>query len=52
MQYLGLIKYPQTLAKQNEKQNQSMKHKFAVVGKTIAFSTCNQPFKPLSIPRE
>jgi hypothetical protein len=39
------------LAKQNEKKNQSMKHKSAVMGETIAFSICNKPFKPLGIPR-
>jgi hypothetical protein len=27
------------------KQNQSKKHKFAVVGETIAFSICNKSFK-------
>jgi hypothetical protein len=29
------------------KQNQSMKHKSAIVGETITFSICNKPFKPL-----
>jgi len=33
------------------KQNQSMKHKSAIVGETIAFSICNEPFKPLGILR-
>ena len=28
-----------------------MKHKFVVLGETIAFRTCNMPFKPLGIPR-
>jgi len=27
-----------------------MKHKFTVVGETIAFSVCNKPFKPLELP--
>jgi hypothetical protein len=31
------------------KQNQSKKHKFAVVGETIAFSICNKSFKPLGL---
>ena len=39
------------LAKQNEKQNESMKHKSVVVGVMIAFSIYNKPFEPLSIPR-
>jgi hypothetical protein len=30
------------------KQNQNMKHKSVVVGKTIAFSICNK--KPLGLP--
>jgi hypothetical protein len=38
------------LAKQNEKQNQSMKHKSSVMGETIAFSICNKPFKSLRLP--
>jgi hypothetical protein len=38
------------LAKQNEKQNQNMKYKSTVVGETIAFSVCNEPFKPLGLP--
>jgi hypothetical protein len=32
------------------KQNQSMKHKFVVVGETITFSICNKHFKPLGLP--
>jgi hypothetical protein len=39
------------LAKQNEKLNQSKKHKSVLVGETIAFSVCNKPFKPLGFPR-
>jgi hypothetical protein len=27
-----------------------MKHKSSFVGETIAFSTCNKPFKPLGLP--
>jgi hypothetical protein len=27
-----------------------MKHKSAVVGKTIALSICNKPFKPIGFP--
>jgi uncharacterized protein YijF (DUF1287 family) len=27
-----------------------MKHKFVVVRETIAFSICNNPFKPLGFP--
>jgi hypothetical protein len=38
------------LTKQNEKQNQSIKHKSSFVGETIAFSICNKPFKPLGLP--
>jgi hypothetical protein len=38
------------LAKQKEKQNQSMKHKSSFVGETIAFSICNKPFKSLRLP--
>jgi hypothetical protein len=34
------------------KQNQSMKHKSAFVGGTIAFSICNKPFKPLGLSSE
>jgi len=40
------------LAKQKEKQNQSMKHKSSFVGETIAFSICNKLFKPLGLPSE
>jgi hypothetical protein len=32
------------------KQNESMKHKSAVVGETIAFSIYNKSFKPLGLP--
>ena len=34
------------------KENESMKHKFVVMGETIAFSICDKPFKPIGIPRE
>jgi hypothetical protein len=56
MQYLTLIKYPQTyillvpLAKQNEKEHKNKKHKSSVVGNMVAFSICNKHFKPLGIP--
>jgi hypothetical protein len=45
------LHFANPLAKQNEKQNQSVKHKSAVVGVTIAFSVCNRAVKPLGIPR-
>jgi len=45
------LHFSSPLEKQNEKQNQSMKHKFAVVGETIVFSICNKPSKSLGIPR-
>jgi hypothetical protein len=51
-QILSNLHFASPLAKQSEKQNQSMKHKSVVVGKTIAFSICNKPFKPLGLPRE
>jgi len=51
-QILPKLHFASPLAKQSEKQNQSMKHKSVVVGKTIAFSICNKPFKPLGLPRE
>ena len=44
------LHFASPLAKQNEKQNQSMKHKSSFVGETIAFSICNKPFKPLGLP--
>jgi hypothetical protein len=44
------LHFASPLAKQNGKQNQSMKHKSAFVGETIAFSKCNKPFKPLGLP--
>jgi hypothetical protein len=57
MQYLALIKYIQTYILLNlhfasplSKQNESKKHKSAVVGETIVFSVYNKPFKPLGIP--
>jgi hypothetical protein len=43
------LQFASSLAKQNEKQNQSMKHKSIVVGETIAFNICNKPFKPLGL---
>ena len=51
MQYLALIKYPQTyiFASPLAKQNESKKHKSVVVGETIALSICNKHFKPLGI---
>ena len=56
MQYLAFNKYPQTyifaspLAKKKwKKKTQSLKHKSAIVGKTIAFSICNKPFKAQGI---
>ena len=33
-----------------EKKNECKKHKSTVMRKTIAFSICNKPFKPLGIP--
>jgi hypothetical protein len=53
MQYLALNKYSQTyiFASPLAKQNESMKHKFTVVGEMIAFIICNKPFKLLGIPR-
>jgi hypothetical protein len=45
------LHFASPLAKQNKKQNQSMKHKSYFVGETIAFSGCNKPFKPLGLPR-
>jgi len=44
------LHFASPLAKQNEKQNQSMKYKFSFMGETIAFSICNKPFKPLGLP--
>jgi hypothetical protein len=44
------LHFASPLAKQNEKQNQSMKHESIVVGETIAFSICNKHFKPLGLP--
>jgi hypothetical protein len=46
------LHFANPLAKQNKKQNQSMKHKFSFVGETIAFSICNEPFKSLGLPSE
>jgi hypothetical protein len=40
-----------SLAKQNKKRNQSMKHKSSFVGETITFSVCKKPFKPLGLLR-
>jgi hypothetical protein len=45
------LHFASPLAKQNKKQNQSMKHKSSFVGETITFSVCNKPFKPLGLPR-
>jgi hypothetical protein len=45
------LHFASSLAKQNKKHNQSMKHKFAIAGKTIAFSICNKPFKSIGFPR-
>jgi hypothetical protein len=45
------LHFASPLPKQNEKQNQSMKHKSAVMGETIAFNICNKLFKYLGIPR-
>jgi hypothetical protein len=45
------LHFASPLAKQNEKQNQCIKHKSAIVGETITFSICNKPFKLLGIPR-
>ena len=47
---LSNLHFASPLAKQNEKQHESMKHKSIVVGEMIAFSICNKPFKPLGIP--
>jgi hypothetical protein len=44
------LHFASPLAKQNEKQNQSMKHKSYFMGETIAFSICNKPFEPLGLP--
>jgi hypothetical protein len=44
------LHFASPLAKQNEKQNQSKKHKSSFVGETVAFSICNKPFKPLGLP--
>ena len=44
------LHFASPLAKQNEKQNESKKHKSTVVGETIAFSICKKLFKPLGIP--
>jgi hypothetical protein len=44
------LHFASPLEKQNEKQNQSMKHKSSFVGETIAFNICNKPFKPLGFP--
>jgi hypothetical protein len=44
------LHFASPLAKQNEKQNQSKKHKSSFVGETVAFSICNKPFKPLEQP--
>jgi hypothetical protein len=38
------LHFASPLVKQNEKQNQGIKHKFADVGETIAFSVCNKAF--------
>jgi hypothetical protein len=44
------LHFASLLAKQNERQNQNMKHKSSFVRGTIAFSICNKPFKPLELP--
>jgi len=49
-QILPNLHFASTLAKQNEKQNQSLKYKSVVMGETIAFSICNKPVKPLGLP--
>jgi hypothetical protein len=51
-QILPNLHFSSPLAKQNKKQNQSMKHKYSFVGETIPFSVCNKPFKPLGLPSE
>jgi hypothetical protein len=52
MQYLAFIKHPPNLhfASLLAKQNESKKHKSTAVEETIAFSICNKPFNPQSIP--
>jgi hypothetical protein len=45
------LHFASPLAKQNEKKNQSMKHKSTIMGETIAISICNKPFKPLGLHR-
>jgi hypothetical protein len=44
------LHFASPLVKQNEKQNQSMKHKSSFVGETIAFCISKKPFKPLGLP--
>ena len=44
------LHFASPLAIQNQKQNESKKHKSAVVGEMIAFSVCNKPFEHPSTP--
>ena len=48
-QILPNLHFASPFAKQNEKQNESKKHKSTTMGETIAFSLCSKPFKPLGI---